>query len=249
MNIRKNVLLLAALGCALFSAAPAFGSLISVPNFSFQNADVADGGTSISVPNWNFVFSGAATGGVEDPLDAAYPGTTGDNTPLVGPGSMDGGQSAFITLPDSAALATGYFVSAASLATVANSTTYTLTVAVGDRADSVDPFNVLIELLVNGNPVASATTTGALLPDGTFTDLTTSFTTSASDVRAGGALTVRLTHSKTAVDPDTLPQVSFDNVRLDGVSAVPEPATVALLCCGGLGLLMARRAIRRRRIA
>ena len=150
---------------------------------------------------------------------------------------MDAGQAAFIMLPDSIAAATGRFVSAASVATVANDTTYTLTVAVGDRSDAADPVDVIIELLVNGNPVASATTSGAALADGTFTDLAASFTTSASDPLAGGLLTIRLTHSKTAVDPATLPYVSFDNVRLDTVFMAPEPASAALLCLGGLGLL------------
>src|SRR4051812_46203149 len=77
------------------------GASITVPNFSFEDPDVADGGSTLfeSIPGWN--RSAGLFVGVRDPLNTQYPGTTGTNAML--PGSALGAQSAVLSSPEGGA--------------------------------------------------------------------------------------------------------------------------------------------------
>jgi hypothetical protein len=217
---------------------------ITVPNFSFENPDVSDSFTSAGVvPDWIFAssFPGFGSAEVLDPPAATYTGAGGNNTPL--PGSGHGGQLADINTFSGGFAGTYTLTTATDLTTVMDNTMYTLTVALGDRKTGT-PFPVTaIDLLVNGILVASTSANAATIPDDTFTDFTSSFSTGTADALTGGSLRIRLR----AESSQFLVFVSdFDNVRLDQTALTPppvsEPSTLALL---GLGLLSGTRMIRR----
>jgi hypothetical protein len=205
---------------------------ITLSNPSFEDPDVTDGQMlgalnpdATTVPGWGSSFSGIGLtgGGVHDPVDAQYPGATGDGAPL--PGTADGGQALF--LQGTLAGNTQSFATATSVATVADQTTYTLTAAVGNPLDG-DPGDVAVQILVSGLVVAEATADATGLPDGTFTDLVAVFTAGVGDPLTGGTLKVRLFQT---VNANALQIAHFDRVTLED-STVPEPAGAALLAAG-----------------
>ena len=217
------------------SAAP-----ITVPNFSFENPDVSDSFTSAGVPDWLFASSsGFGAAEVLDPPAATYTGTGGNNTPL--PGSGQGGQLADINTFSAGFAGTYTLTTATDLATVTDNTLYTLTVALGDRKTGT-PFPVTaIDLLVNGTLVASTSASAATIPDDTFTDFSTSFSTGTADPLTGGGLKIRLRAESQTFQVFVS---DFDNVRLDQTAApapVPEPGTLVLLGCGLISLISGTR--------
>lgn len=226
----------AAAGAALSSlAAPtASADPVTVPGFSFEEADVPDDATGAPA-GWV-----AVNGGVYDPTDEGYPGATGDNSPL--PAPAVGGQVGWHNVTADSPV--GSLTSAAPVATVADNTQYTLTVAIGDRATDLgggvplEPGLVTIELLVDGAVAGSGSVSGTALADGTFTDLSATFTTTASDPRAGGGLTIRLRQDYAG--PELVQQANFDNVRLDA-TPIPEPAAALSLGVLAMGGLLVRR--------
>lgn len=125
-------------------------------------------------------------------------------------------------------------------ATLANSTTYTLTVEVGNIAnDSNFPHNQFnfsgfpgyrVELLAGGAVIASQEN-GVTPAEGGFATATVTYTSTASDAHAGDALGIRLIN----LDATAGIEVNFDAVQLNA-TAVPEPATTVLLA-GLAGLL------------
>ena len=198
---------------------------ISVPNFSFEDTDVAAGSISGSTPGWLRVGGGGTYELVGvDFLSIA---------PL--PAPADGNQMAYFE-SGTANPGTVILTSAASLGTVSLGMTYTLTAAVGhrnfDAAGGRRPDDYMVELLVDGSPVASNTLLNAHtnIPSGEWANLSTSYSAPA----AGGELTIRLTHSS---DDLTFRQGAFDNIRLD---VVPEPTTFALTALGMLALSLRR---------
>jgi hypothetical protein len=233
-----GVLSLAVLGLVLGATGEA--NAVLVPNFSFEQPDVGDGdanrsqtftvGDTTTVPEWTFNRVGGTSAGIFDPQNNAFPNTTGNNAPQ--PGTAHAGQNAYINLEAATnpfgATSFGSLTSTDGFQTQANAL-YQLTVAIGDRLD-FDPATVIIELLLNNTLVVAANSiTGALLPEGTFTDLTTPPFLSTS---AGDNLKIRLTH--TALAGLSFPaEANFDNVRLTETSAsVPEPGTLLLLSSG-----------------
>lgn len=225
------------LGLAIFAATSA-ASMVLTPtahaallNFSFENDVVPNSGTLTTVPtNWT-AYNQAAGGdiGVEHP-GPGNPLFT-PNNPLAAP--ADGNQFLYVNIFNGN-LTGGVYQDTGIL--LAN-TAYTLTVAIGSRADRINSPGIIS--LYNGTD-----TTGTLLASGgglpatqnTFQDYSVTFTTGAT---VTGDLTVGLS----VVGAGTI-QADFDNVRLT-TAAVPEPSTVALCLLGGLGV--AGRAYRRSR--
>jgi hypothetical protein len=125
-------------------------------------------------------------------------------------------------------------------ATLQANTTYTMTVDVGAR-NGPFPFNAfggaLIELYAGSTEIGSATYTTQTV--GTFVEDTLTVDSSGVDPSLiGQALQVQL-HTAASGSTD------FQNVSLDatadGASALPEPASIALLLSGLFGLRIIRR--------
>jgi hypothetical protein len=106
--------------------------------------------------------------------------------------------------------------------------TYTLQVDLLHRIDAA--MAGIVQLEVNGTPVATAT--GTDLGPGTWSTWTTTYTATALD--NGNNLTILLSAGSTQGD--------FDNVRLnDSTSDAPEPASFAFLGLGLTGIATLRR--------
>jgi hypothetical protein len=224
-------LMLAAAFC--YSPVPAFaqGSL-TVPNFSFETPALGLGNNTTENPS-NWVLSATVQGGVYNPTDDAYPGAT--TGPLPAPALGD--QLAYINItasgPTPASLTT-----AAPTGVAGANTVYTLTVAVGRRVNVAADERFRIALLLDGSPVSAAVLSGTSIPAGTFTDLTTTYTSPS----AGGNLDVRLTYEADG-EVVGISQANFDNIRV-GVAPVPEPATCLAAAAVGLATDAALRSRR-----
>jgi len=207
------------LGLALFGllSTSALAVPVTVGNFSFESPTLAPqpGGIAPGVVGapWGFLAGPTAFGTWAVPPAIATP-ANGTQVLYIGGGSG---------------------VLQTNLGAVSASTTYTLTVAVGRRADAEPGTVYTLELWAGGQQlgVFSGSTVGGT--GGTLTDQTLSVTTLATV--PSGQLEIHLTGGATS---DTAGQSLLDNVRLDvggGVTppppgGVPEPATMALLGSG-----------------
>ncbi|MBL9127470.1 MAG: hypothetical protein JNL97_07485 [Verrucomicrobiales bacterium] len=221
------------LACVAAMFSSALAAPISVPNFSFESPDIVDGQAILSFPGWTAGGAGFNQFATWDFDNAAYPGALGDNGPL--PGSSHGGQAVAIGIQSKASV--GHLTSEA-LGVVADNTSYTLTIAIGNPLNFPVPDFSAIQLLVDGNVVSSSSVASGSIPDGTFTDFTTSFSTApANDPLSGGVLGIRLQASGDSSEVAIGDwQAHFDNVRLDATT-VPEPSArdlvvVAVVCLG-----------------
>ena len=228
------VLALAAVG--FLSGPSAEASVITVPNFSFEEDDVADSGSLNAAPSgWTRDRSGAgAYSAVWDPHDGVFAGTTGDNTQGVLP---HGGQVLHLILlgdeEDENAFVS--VISGEALAFAVVDMNYTLTVAAGDRlGDAAEPDEYEIAILLDDVVAASTILDGTTIANGGFQDMEVSYTTSAAD--AGKEIKIQLTHRDT--DNVFSDFGVFDNVRFE---AIPEPSTVGLMALGGALMLVRRR--------
>jgi PEP-CTERM motif. len=221
-----------AVAAALFTGSASALS-INVVNYSFEldNAGGA-GGVVQSVPTgWTqYNRVGGSDIGSQNPNNSQFP----INNPLASP--AQGNQFAYInTFDNNPGGISGIYQSVGALQP---NTIYTLTVAIGSRADRINTAGTIS--LINGlNPITGTIlATGGGLPatQGTWEDYTISFQTGAS---VDGMLTIALS----SVAAGTI-QADFDNVRLDAV-AVPEPELYGLALAGLIGVIVWRRRARR----
>ena len=242
MKILPEILsswLLPSLACLTTLALSASAAPVSVPNFSFEDPDVADGQYIASFPGWSVGGNGFNQFGTGDFDDVSYPGSRGDNGRL--PGTSHGGQAVALGIQSSASLAS---LTSGPLGVVADGVSYTLTVAIGNPLNFPHPDVSAIQLLVDDMVVASRSAGPELIPDGNFTDFSVSFATASNaDPSSGGALSIRFQASGDPSAPGIGDwQAHFDNVRLE-VTAVPEPSVVGLVLAGvvGVGATQVRR--------
>jgi hypothetical protein len=216
---------------------------VSVPNFSFEASALPDG-TFDPEPIADWTFAGMyLNAGAYNSSDSTFSGTS--SNPL--PAPADGDHFALTNLNRGALPGNNNvsITSATPLTTVLPYSTYTLTVALGNRVFGSEYGDTLsIELLVNDVVVPASTLTflGSTIPNDSFMDFTTSFTTGAIDPLIGGALKIQLRHSTLA--GSGVATGEFDNVRLNvetEVPPAPEPTSFALLSLGLLALVKQAR--------
>ena len=213
---------------AVFSLAiAAHAASIPVPNFSFNDPEVADGTSnnlSRQIPGWS---PGGFGAGVRDPVNAQYSGASGDNALL--PGTADGGQTAFLPSAEGNPVA----ISTTTGITLQPNTVYLLTVAVGNPLDA-NPGDVSLKLTADSIGLATTTIGHTSIPEGTFTDFSLSMGPfPATHFLIGDPLGIEIGISGRSI-------TDIDNVRL--TATVPEPAcAVMLLAALAAGLRRARR--------
>lgn len=202
----KNALgMVAAISVASLSA-----NAIPVPiqNYSFEDPVVGDGNSSYSAPpNWTGFAGGSAA--IEDP-NANFTGVAGSPGTL--PGSANGVQYWHVNGSDAGGPGGIY----QDVGQIQPNTTYTLTVAMGQRSDINNAQGTIS--LVNGTDntgttLAYTNVDVSSVPSGSFGDVVLTVTTGAG---ASGDLTVVL-QSTTGV------QIGFDNIRVD--ASIPLDAT------------------------
>ncbi len=180
---------------------------IAVPDHSFE-ADVA----SYNVPQgWNFTSTANDNSFVLQQIcNYAIPGVDGTN--FWCPGAINSG-------PTSSS--TGTLTTAALLGPYAANTAYTLTVALADPADGVDPSNKQfgLQLLANGVVVASYAPAN-IVPGAGFTDYSVNLYTSSHPEVVGQNITVALVYGYAG---NNIKQGYFDNVRLSQSYGVADP--------------------------
>lgn len=215
-------LALVALAGIAFSPGAHAASVV-VANFSFED-DVASGPGQVVT----FVPSGWVSFNQGAPSDIGSQWADGVdytiNTPLATP--AEGNQYCYVNMFNPAVTG-GIFLDVGEL--LAN-TQYTLTVAIGSRADRMNSPGIIS--LINGiDNTGTVLATGGGIPatQNTWQDYTISFTT-------GNSVSDDLIIALSVLGNGTTIQADFDNVRLDA-TAVPEPSTVALCLVGGLGMV------------
>jgi hypothetical protein len=211
------------------SAPLAKATPITVPNGSFETP---------SSPTSSSTNPNLISGWVFNVKGGSVYGTMAISSNFNTAGASSGNDAVFIN--NDAVSVTDTISSAASLATIAPNTQYTLTLAIGNVKQSDSslygaPGNLSFSLLANGNVIATQRVNNGTVANGTFQDFTLTYDSPISGTAIGENLTIQLA---------TLPQSgsaykgAFDNVTLDEVSldppVVPEPQTWALLAAGML---------------
>jgi hypothetical protein len=186
-------------------------NIVTVNNFSFEQ-DVTAGATTTVPTGWIAFYGGEPNNfiGSQAAANGQYPASP----PLTFPG--DENQFMYINNDGSGGVTDGVFQDVGAL--LAN-TTYTLTVAVGSRADWAGGNGQGTISLLNGvdqtGTLLASITSNVGAQTGTFTDFTATFTTSGS---VSGDLIVDLSVVGT---PSVFAQGNFDYVRLTKTSVAP----------------------------
>ncbi|WP_372369063.1 hypothetical protein [Candidatus Uabimicrobium sp. HlEnr_7] len=206
MNLSKNVYFFILLNIfPLLLAEP-----ITVLNAGFENNVLGDGAFVTFADDW--ILSNIEGG---DGLAGSF----NPNSSQLTNEALEGNNIGFSNGQD--------FSQVLSDVLIAN-TAYTLTVGVGDRADTAFP-GYRIQFLAGGTVLAEDNNTQASVNDGFITS-TVEFIALVGDANLGEALEIRLINPGGA-------QLNFDNVQLNATAiAVPEPSIYVLLllfCCLG----------------
>jgi hypothetical protein len=232
-----------------FIGATAFGAPLNVLNPSFESPAVADNQAPAGDPT-DWAAFGDITGGnsgVENPGDAAFPGTTGD------PGTIPGGDGVQNVYINQVGPATngelGIFQNIdAAAPIIASDTVYTLTVGIGNALNVPD--ETFAVRLVATSPAGSTTIAEATgnadtyAPQGRFLDISAASSPLITNNLVGNGLQIQLVNTNSAdFDTNTLAgiQVNFDNVRVDASPSVPEPTALGFFGIIGLTALGRRR--------
>ncbi len=215
--MRRATALAGGLILALMCAGPLQAAFIVVANDSFESPGLAGPNVAIAMSlgdptSWNGSDPGRdgvryEQAGLSEVFMPGYPS-----------GAADGLQFAFIAGSGS--------LTSASLGAIDPGTLYTLTVAVGHRAN-LDPVgDYSIEILADGLAVAtSALFDGDLISGGTWHDLQVTYLSPASGSTVGQPLSIKLNHVAETGKP--LQWGDFDHVRLDATSVhAPEPSAI-----------------------
>ena len=173
-----------------------FASFVTIINPSFEDPGLSPSGYSSSIPGWT-----VGNAGVWNPWSFEF-----SNIP-------DGTQVGYDNVGT---------VSQTLTTELLPNTTYTLSISVGGRADGSNPgTDYAIGLYGGANLLASVTPVRP--PTGSWTDLTTTFTSGAI-VTPGTLLGISISNLNPPGSPfDT--QLDFDNVSLTA-TPVPEPTTI-----------------------
>jgi hypothetical protein len=195
---------------------------IYIPNASFELSGPAQTSTDPNIaPGWVFTVQGGSAYGI-GAISSKFSSL----------GTSTGSNYAFINndYPN----VSDTITTSAPLGVITADTTYTLTVAVGNpngKGLYAETGNFGIGLTANGSVFALDPVANGSIANGTFQDISYSFTTPIDASYAGQNLGIVLA---SAPETDNAFQPSFDNVRLDAtdLSAAPEPKTWALFMLG-----------------
>jgi hypothetical protein len=219
---------------------------VPINNYSFETPVVASDGGFVVAPGasggnyngWGWVKtvgSGFQDYGIENQGSGAYTGAAGAGTPL----GADGINNVFLNQSIVGGIANIF----QDVGLLQANTTYTLTLAIGQRLDRVNgsvTFGLINAAAGNLDPWATglslATTTGISAVAGSFQDFTVMFTT-------GSSVSDHLFIGAQYVGDGTI-QGALDNFRLDA-APVPEPSMLALAALGGFGFFAVQRRIRK----
>jgi hypothetical protein len=222
------------LGFAVGHAAP---TNIAITDSSFETPTESNGGIGdflgsgfLSIP---YTSNNPNEVGVKNPGNQEFPNSssTASDTPLPSPADGLNALFEFAAAGQSTPTLVTY---SGNLGDFIAGDTYTLTVAVGDGSFTDSPFGMFsADLLSNGGSVKTSTLTPTAAEQGTFQDLSVTYTATQAD--AGKAIGFDL--GLTNID-GTQEEGLFDNVTLTQ-DAVPEPSSLAFLMVSGvIGLLL-----------
>ena len=237
-----RILICAAAAClAMYSAVTAQAGPITIQNYSFENAtynfSIGSYGYQVAPSSWQNAGS-TLTGGT------GYGISVVTDTGRYTGGGYDGANSLAIHVDPGAGGVTGTaWVSTVSLGTYALNTVYSLTVAAVAYNTSDPNRNSIIAFGTDGTNIGS--TVASLTSNNTsfanwqaFKDITLTFDTTGTTGIVGQNIVVFLAQNITA-SATYGGDMYYDNVRL--TSAVPEPATWALLAFSLTGVAVFRR--------
>jgi hypothetical protein len=215
--------LLAAVTAMVLATSTASAALITIPNWNFEtNAATRSGQTNSVPPNWTKT---GATFGTMKPSTLSYYNQDNPNFLANNHGELvafaQGGATLSQTLSD----------------TYVADTIYNLKVLVGDSYEGVGG-TYEIQLLAGSTVYATSGSNPFPLTAYTSVIAEATFATGSSGGAIGQPITINIIAATGATK-------TFDNVTLEAISVVPEPATLALQGAGGLCLAML--AYRRRR--
>ena len=220
---------LSCLGAILAAAiAPSQAAPITIPNYSFESPGVSDGGVG-TPSSWTFIGSGGSYNSVNNNFPLTTEGSSGNLLGLL-PGTADGVNYAYIY---------GFMYQTLTDVFLPD-TTYTFTLALGNNAAELGTNNVYFGLYSAadapstsplGTLTAVDTNNTSLIPSGSFSDFTFTYTTPSSGGPVGTAIQLGVWSGEQ--------QGGVDNARL--TYAVPEPSTLSAMIVGGLIFLIAFR--------